>query len=133
MIDLKDLAGDKYKISMDPSFEFTGVQEDRLWYYRIAGKYGHVYVNSKTELGVYTDGRQRIGMMKQIAGLRIHQVGDREASFVFPPELLDEVAVVLKARKRRPRMSAEQRAAAKERLAKFSFQPKRSPGADSAA
>lgn len=133
MIDLKKLAGRKYKTVLDESYEPTGCLEDRLWHIQIPAKYGHVYLHGANLLGAYTDGRKRIAMMKAIPGLRLHQNGDKEASFVFPPELLDQVAAVLKARKGRPPMSEEQKAAAVERLARFSFRPTRSPDADSAA
>lgn len=131
MLNLKELAGKRWKIVMDPSYEFTGVMADRLWYYRVDCRWGHVYPHSAELLGAYTDGRRRIGMMKAIPGIRLHQNGDREASFLFPPEMLDQVCAVLKARKRRPPMSEDQKAAAVARLSKFAYQPSRSPGMDS--
>ena len=125
MIDLKKLAEGKYKISLDESYEAD--QGGKEWYYRIACRYGHVYTHGENTLGAYVKGRYMVPKVRAIPGTKIHQNGDGEATFLFPPELLDQIAEVLGARKSRPKLSEEQRAACSERLAPFRFQKERTP------
>lgn len=114
MIDLKAVGMKKYRITLDESYEAGADDSGKLWFYQIPAKFGHVYVHSKTELGVYVKGRLKIGMVGAIPGLRLHQRGETEATYVFDPELLDQVAAEIKARKRR-QISDEQRAVLVER------------------
>lgn len=114
MLNLKEFVQRKYRVTVDPSFEFTGVKDDRLWYYQIPGRHGHVYVHGIETLGVYVTGRLKINMVGAIPGLKLHQKGDTEATYIFAPELLDVVATEIKARKRR-RLTEAQRAVLVER------------------
>jgi hypothetical protein len=109
VINLKEIVGKRYKITLDESYEAGADDNGKLWYYRIEARSGHVYVHSETQLGVYVKGRLKIGMVGAIPGLRLHQRGDLEATYVFAPELLDRVATEIKAKKRR-QLSDEQKA-----------------------
>lgn len=120
MIDLKQLAGRKYKIRLDESYEAD--QGGKEWYYQIECRKGHVYVHGKNLLGAYVKGGKMVSKVRAIPGTKIHQNGDGEATFVFPPELLDQVADVIQAR-RRPRLTDEQRAA-KSKLMLTQIRPK---------
>jgi hypothetical protein len=120
MIDLKQLADRKYKIALDESYEAE--QGGKLWYYQIPCRNGgHIYVHGEDRLGVYVPGSYQVSKIREIPGIRIHQTGDKEATFTFPPELLDAVATAMKARKARPEMSEEAKAAAIARIAPFRF------------
>ena len=128
MIDLKKLADRKYKIRLDESYEAE--QGGKEWYYQIPslGKH-HIYVHGKKLLGVYVFGSRMIAKMKSISGIRTHQAGDKEATFLFDPKILDKVAEAIGARRSRPKLSDEQRAACSERLAPFRFQKPRTSDA----
>lgn len=113
MIDLKQLADRKYKIRLDESYEAD--QGGKEWYYQIPCKHGHIFVQGKSELGVFTNKPNINKFLKEISGLRKLQIGDKEFSYGFPPELMDQVAEVMRAR-RRPRLSDEQRQAMSDRI-----------------
>jgi len=123
MIDLKQLAHRKYKIRLDESYEAE--QGGKEWYYQIFCRKGHVYVHGEGTLGAYVKGGKMVSKVRAIPGTKIHQNGDGEATFVFPPELLDQVAEAIGAYKRRREMSEEAKVAYAERLAEFRFQKKR--------
>jgi hypothetical protein len=72
-------------------------------------------------LAVEIDGRPLLAKrLAAIAGVRLHQDGDREKTFVFPVGLFEQVAEVVLPRRRR-RLSPEQRVASEERLARYRF------------
>jgi hypothetical protein len=52
-------------------------------------------------LAVYTDHRRLFEKLWAISGVKRHQTGDTEMRAVFPPEALEQVAGVIKARRRR--------------------------------
>jgi hypothetical protein len=110
VIDLKARFGRKYRVTLDESWEPTGVAEDKLWHYRIEGRFGHLYVHGPGTIGVYVRGNRKIKKIEAVPGLKIHQRGDDEATYLLPPELLDAVAVEMKAKKRR-QLTPEQSAA----------------------
>jgi len=114
MIDLKQLADRKYKIALDESYEAE--QGGKLWYYQIPCRKGHIYVHGEGTLGAYVKGGKMVSKIRAIPGTRIHQNGDGEATFVFQPDVLDQVAEAIGAR-RRPRLTDEQRAAKAELMA----------------
>jgi hypothetical protein len=119
MFDLKQEFGAGYFVRLDESVKIPGQsREDRLWLYQIPAKYGHIYPHSETHLGGYTDRRGIMTRLANLPGVRVHQHGDTELTVVFTPEHFPAVADLLRARKR-PRRSAEQKAAATRRLAEF--------------
>lgn len=52
-------------------------------------------------LAVYTDRPRLFEKLWAIPGVKRHQTGDREMRAVFPPEALEQVAAVIKARRKR--------------------------------
>ena len=52
-------------------------------------------------LAVYSDCPRLFEKLWAIPGMRRHQIGDTEMRAVFPPEALEQVAQVIKARRRR--------------------------------
>jgi hypothetical protein len=119
MIDLHALAADHYRITLDESYEASDrTRDDRLWCYRIPCKLGHVYVHGPATLGAWTGRRMVVSRLAAVPGVRVRQRGDSEITVVFPADRLDEVAAILKARRRR-RLSPEHKAVAVANLKPF--------------
>jgi hypothetical protein len=107
-IDLVDLASRHgYRLALDESAELDRDQESRAWYRRIPAKYGFIAPHSSTEPSAFCSARRLFARLEAIPGVRPHQVGDKEASFIFPPDQLDAVAEVLKAKRKRRVSDAE--------------------------
>jgi hypothetical protein len=53
MIDVKTLAGDRYRITLDPFAEIDTCRENRVFYYRIPAKYGFISVHGENTLAAY--------------------------------------------------------------------------------
>jgi hypothetical protein len=115
MLDLKALAGDRYRISLDPSAEIDTCRENRVWYYRIPARNGFISVHGPDTLAGFTHRKGVIPRLCAIEGVRVYQRGDSEARILFDPSRLDAVADVLKARKR-VRLSPEDRQRRSERM-----------------
>jgi hypothetical protein len=89
------------------------VQVDAEGFPFIPGRYGQVEwhcddVNcwscslpGQLALAVYSDRPRLFGKLWAIPGVRRHQTGDTEMRGVFPPAALEQVAQVIKARRRR--------------------------------
>ena len=116
-VDLKALAKEKYlKIVLDESAKIDKVRANRVWYYQVPCRYGHIYVHGADSLGAFTD---RSKVRTRLAKLgRVHQNGDVEMTVVFDPCKLDEVASLLQAKKRRTLSESE-----RERLRSVSGLP----------
>jgi hypothetical protein len=108
MIDLKAQFGDRYRITPDESSSVDTDRETRLWCHRIPCRYGFISVHGEDTLAAWTDRRGMIRRLVALEGVRLHQRGDREARVLFPPDRLDSVAGLLRAR-RRVRLSPEER------------------------
>lgn len=113
-INLQELCGHKFKVFLEASWTCER-PEDRAaakpWSMELRGKYGIIYPKGETELVAYTDGTTMRQKLKKEGGFLPYQWGDYEATFIFTPDRLDEVAEFLGCRKRRV-MSPE----ARERL-----------------
>lgn len=121
MIDLKKTYSKKFRIQLDESFEIGDrSSEERLWCYQIPCKHGHIAVHGKDTLSGYTSKSRMIPRLESIPGVIVKQRGDSEMTVVFPPNLIEQVADVLQARRRR-QLSEEQRIAAAERLSPHRF------------
>jgi len=91
-MNLKEIYGNKYKVSIDPSFNFDDSESRReMWrYYEIKGHYGKVYS--------YAWNRPAVFFSSNIVANRIHkstwniiQDGDFERTILIPLEDLDMV------------------------------------------
>jgi hypothetical protein len=99
-IDLKALAGAKYRIALDPSAGAEPSRAERPWYYRIPCKYGFIGVHGPKALMAYCKARLVISRLIALPGVAVKQRGDHEVNVTFPPERLDAVADLLQARRR---------------------------------
>jgi hypothetical protein len=75
----------------------------------IPGRYGQIEWFDGQDLAVYTDRPRLFARLWAISGVRRHQTGDTEMRAVFPPEVLERVAGVIKVRRRRTLSSEEAR------------------------
>jgi hypothetical protein len=67
----------------------------------IPGRYGQIEWFDGQSLAVYSDHRRLFEKLWAIPGMRHHQTGDHEMRAIFPPEVLEQVAGAIKARRRR--------------------------------
>lgn len=67
----------------------------------IPGRCGQIEWFDGIDLAVYTDRPRLFARIWAIPAVRRHQTGDTEMRAVFPPECLQRVARVIKARRRR--------------------------------
>jgi len=67
----------------------------------IPGRLGQIEYHDGHELAVYTDRPRLLPKLRTIPGVRRHQTGDQEMRALFPVEALDQVAGVIRARRRR--------------------------------
>jgi hypothetical protein len=72
----------------------------------IPGRYGAIEWFDGRELAVYSDHPRLFAKLWAIPGVRRHQTGDQEMRAIFPPEGLEQVAGVIRARRQRPAASA---------------------------
>src|SRR5262245_45891867 len=122
-IDLRPWLGDRDRIGWDPA-DASGHRDP--WLMTVPCRFGTVYPHGGDRLAVEGDGHKNVvARLRRLAGVRLHQGGDREFTFVFHGSLFLAVAALVRPRKRR-RMTEEQRLRAAERLGPWRFQ--RSPG-----
>jgi hypothetical protein len=123
MLDLKSLAADRYRITLDESASEDTDRETKLWCYRLPCRYGFISVHGVNTLAAYTRGRM-VSKLEALEGVTVHQRGDQEVRILFHPDRLDAIAELLKARKRR-RLSDDQKARLALAGAKFRYPPRR--------
>jgi hypothetical protein len=75
----------------------------------IPGRYGRIEWFDGQEWAVYSDHQRVFEKLWAIPGVRRWQTADEEMRAVFPPEALEQVAGVIRARRRRTLSSAEAR------------------------
>jgi hypothetical protein len=107
-IDLKILAGAKYRVILDPSAQAEPSRAERPWSYRVACKYGFIGVHGGSTLAAYCDRPRLFAALLATPGARARQRGDRELTVLVDAGQLDAAAGILKARRRR-RLDEEQR------------------------
>ena len=73
----------------------------------VPGRYGRIEWFDGSDLAVYSDRPRLFGKLWAIPGVMRHQTGDTEMRAVFPPDALEYVAGVIKARRRRSLSSEE--------------------------
>jgi len=95
------------------------VQVDAEGFPFIPGRYGQIEwhcdgvdcwscsLPGQVALAVYSDRPRLFGRLWAIPGVRRYQTGDSEMRAVFPPDSLEQVALVIKARRRRSLSSEE--------------------------
>jgi len=100
--DLANFA-DKYRTRHAPEYDID--PEDRAWHTEIpcakSGGGGHIYTHGPGRLGYMGSQHCRKRQILKIPGVEIGQEGDQEFTALFPIELLDRVAKVVGAIKRK--------------------------------
>ncbi len=113
---LRALFGDRYRVTLEPAATCRAKKADR-WLMQIPcrGKGVTVYPHGDGLLAVECDHRRFLAKKLVALGLRLHQDGDEEKTFVFPVEIFDKVARIVKPLRRRV-LTDEQRAAKAKRM-----------------
>ena len=65
----------------------------------IPGRYGQIEWFDGEDLAVYSDRPRLFAKLWAIPGVRRHQTGDQEMRAIFPPEALEQVAAVIRAKR----------------------------------
>ena len=65
----------------------------------IPGRYGQIEWFDGQDLAVYSDRPRLFAKLWAIPGVRRHQTGDHEMRASFPPEAIEQVAAVIRARR----------------------------------
>jgi hypothetical protein len=125
-INLLERFGDRYKIAFDEAYNPRHLPKDRLdpWMMVIPCRGGVIYPYGRDLLAVEVDGHP--GAAKALAatpGVRLYQDGDREQTFLFPIDLFERVAAIVRPRKRR-RLTESHRAALARGSARRRFRSK---------
>jgi hypothetical protein len=118
-LNLPNLYGNRFRIGHDPA-AVSPSQRKEPWMMTIPCRGGAViYPHGGDLLALELDYRTHLAKrLAAIPGVRLHQCGDGERTFLFRVELFDQVARVVKPRRRR-RLTPEQRAAGAGRLASW--------------
>ena len=77
------------------------VQADAEGFPMIPGRHGQIEWTGGPNLAVYTNRPRFFQKLWAIPGVSRQQTGDHEMRAIFPPEALEQVAAVIKARRRR--------------------------------
>src|ERR1700733_11756606 len=107
MLGLRQLAGDRYRLTLDPSASPAPSRAERPCQVRFQAGYGHIGVHGDT-IVAYCDRPRLFPALLAIPRARVRQRGDHEIAILLAPEHLNRAAEILKARRRR-RLSAEAR------------------------
>ncbi len=123
--DLKALYGARFRITFDEAAEGrTGRNDPWLMQIPCAGKRVMIHLYGENLLAVQCDNRPSIAKRLAELGLRLVQDGDVEKTFVFPVELFEQVAAIVKPRRRRV-LSEQQKAVLAHHRSPFLFQKER--------
>lgn len=113
-INLKEMLGKRYRITWDEAKEPKTKADP--WLMQIPCRYGMIYPYGGKLLAVECDYHPGLGRRLRDLGLVLSQGGDQEKTFLFPMERFEEVAAIVKPKKKR-QLTEEQRKMAQERLA----------------
>jgi hypothetical protein len=75
------------------------VTKDREGFPIIPARYGHIEWFTEHALAVYSDRPRLFAKLWAIPGVRRHQTGDHEMRALFPPEAVEQVAGVIRAKR----------------------------------
>jgi hypothetical protein len=112
-INLRERFGAEYRIAFDPAYDPFNVPRDRLdpWMMTIPCHKGVIYPHGGDVLAVELDNQQAAARkLAAVPGIRLHQDGGLrgDMTFLFPAEMFDQIAVIVRPKRRR-RLSPEQR------------------------
>src|SRR3989442_9476384 len=92
-------AAEQFRVVVKPCRFRVEVDAERFPIIR--GRYGQIEWFDGRDLAVYTSHPRLFAKLWAIPRVRRHQTGDTEMCAVFPPEAIERVAAVIKARRRR--------------------------------
>src|SRR5262249_28188620 len=99
-LNLKTLFADYYIIARDREAA-EGRRDRSPWLHLIKSRVGVVFPHSDALLAITCDHHPRIAGELARRGLRLHQDGDDEKTFLATPEQFEAVAALIRPRKRR--------------------------------
>ena len=123
VLDLKQLFGSQYQIERDPAF---GSSSDPAGWVIPGRKDCAIFAHDDRLLAAEIFGTNLCNKTMAIPGVQVHQTGEQYCCVLFPVELFDVVARVVKPKRRR-RQNDVQRQANAERLRKWQFKPGKAP------
>jgi hypothetical protein len=123
-LNLLDLFGDKYKITIDRD-SAEGPRDKDPWLQQIRCHYGLIYPYSATHLAIQVDYHPVVAKRLVRLGFELIQDGDHEKTFIFTPDRFEELAAIVLPR-RRPQRTPEQIEEATKRLAAWNAAKNRS-------
>jgi hypothetical protein len=113
-ISLRNQVGNTYQIQYDPSYCAQYGQRSRIddpWLQIIPGTKGHIYLHGDCLLAVATNTRGPTATrIANIPGVTVVQDGDDGINATFPVELLPQIAALIGAKRRRRKLSENERA-----------------------
>lgn len=122
-INLKEHFGKRFRIRYEESYYVNRTRDTLVdpWLMVLLCRYGHVFPHGGNLLAASVDGHPKLAsVLRQLPCCRVHQDGDDgELTMVFDVSDFAKVAAVMRPKRRR-QLSEAQRAAAAERLARFS-------------
>jgi hypothetical protein len=120
-IDLKTLAAGRFRITSDEAALIEPGGKKDPWYQVIPCRYGQIYPYSNTLLAVHSKGSGIRRKLQALKGLMVQNWSDDgEALFLFKAELCEQVAEIVKPKRKR-QLDPAQRQAAIERLRDYHF------------
>jgi hypothetical protein len=124
-LNLNELYGKRYRIKHDPAAELEPGGKRDPWLFIIPCKYGHIYPHSDRLLAVWVEGAKiRRSIKAKFPGLECRNWSDNgEAVFLFPPDVFDRIAGIVRPWKRRGRkqLSPDERARLVESGTEYRF------------
>ena len=127
-INLLERFGTRFRITFDEAYDPAHRQRENLdpWAMQIPCRRGVIYPHGGDVLAVEVDGRPRLAsQLREIPGVTELHDGNGEWTFLFPVTMFDTVAAIVLPRVKR-RLTDEQKAAARERLAGYQFKSRTS-------
>jgi len=115
--------GDRYRITFDPAYDTKGRHRRTVdpWMMQLPCRFGVIYPHGGNLLAVEVDCHPKVAKaLGAISGVVLYLDGDGEKTFLFPVDLFDQVAEVVKPYRRR-QWTEEARRDVAERLARFQF------------
>jgi hypothetical protein len=123
-IDLKKRFGDRYQVTYEESYAAQHgkrAHKPGPWLMIIPCRNGHIYPQGGDLLAASTNHRSRVATrLIELPGVTVVQDGSDGVNVAFPIAAFEQVAAVMKPRKRR-KLSAKERAERDARLKRFRF------------
>jgi|SRR5262245_13314098 len=118
-VNLAEKFGDRYGVTWDPAYDPVHLPHGKSdpWYMQIPCERGIIYPHGGDLLAVEVDFRpQTAKKLEAVPGVERYQDGDHEKTYLFPVAIFDQVAAIVRPRKRRRRP-----ASAAAHLVRFRF------------